>query len=92
MKIQTETKPQHTPGPWHIGQANWVVSGDKSIPIAKVGQAHAENGEQEANTRLIAAAPDLLAAAKRIIYPDGGRDYPDGQEALARAIAKAEGR
>jgi len=45
----------------------------------------------QANARLIAVAPELLAAAKRVIFPDGGRDYIDGKEALAKAILKADG-
>jgi hypothetical protein len=52
---------------------------------------------QEANARLIAAAPDMLAALERIADPsnygsDGGWDaasYPD--EIARAAIAKARG-
>ena len=43
------------------------------------------------NAKLLAAAPELLAAAIRVIFPDGGRDYIDGKESLARAIEKATG-
>lgn len=44
--------------------------------------------EAEANARLIAAAPDLLAALKEILAADCKRT----QEQAAAAIVKAEGR
>lgn len=51
--------------------------------------------EGEANARLIAAAPDLLAAAKNLIdaHGDGSRynERPLAFASLISAIAKAEG-
>lgn len=53
--------------------------------------------EQEANARLIAAAPELLNALKEILETDFSQesswDYSEGIKDVARAaIAKAEGR
>ena len=57
---------KHTKGLWKIGRENWVVAGDGSVAIAKVGQAHANFGEQEANLKLISAAPELLGACEKL--------------------------
>ena len=93
----------HTPGPWHVGEEIhefqdgtcwfspvWSDNGPENGKIA--AEAAAPTREMaRANAALIAAAPELLEAAKRVIFPDGGRDYTDGKEALAQAIAKASG-
>ena len=36
------------------------------------------------------ASRELLVAAKRVLFPDGGRDYTDGKEALLKAVNRAE--
>lgn len=97
---------QHTPGPWTTRLAK-DASGDVGIlaraccvaecfsDIRRVNeQAYAE---RDANARLIAAAPDLLAAAKHaekilaMVNPNEG--YPGGPlQQLRAAIAKAEGK
>lgn len=64
---------------------------------AKRGQTwNAPDPEGQANARLIAAAPDLLAALKAITSPTGFRDLDVGGNgthgAALAAIAKAEGR
>ena len=56
---------QHTPGPWelrHFGQGTRVGITADGHGIATLD--HTEN--QEANARLIAAAPALLAALERL--------------------------
>lgn len=62
----------HTPGPWYIAP-NWK-RGDQGFrhAIAKDSEGHgwfisfvANAAEAEANARLIAAAPELLAMLKR---------------------------
>jgi hypothetical protein len=99
---------KHTPGPWAYRPAPWddwgvVRAGGSFICQArdpKVGDPdldlHRRSGTDpwEANARLIAAAPDLLLAAKAIIYTDErgqGVGYAEAMTALAAAIAKAEG-
>ena len=49
-----------TPGPWRVGGNSWFVN---QIPIEPaIGCAYGAGYEVKANARLIAAAPDLLAA------------------------------
>lgn len=100
---------KHTPGEWICyadlpsTEPNWhiVTTADRMRVIANV---HIEPGNQmdEANARLIAAAPDLLEAVRSLVFlndnhsPFGGeiaRDKIDRAWDKARdAVAKAEGR
>jgi len=81
-----------TPGPWTINE--W--SGDFQIGpgaelVCEVPKGHgSQRLEAEANARLIAAAPDLLEACKRIAVDGFGVPIGD-LEFLRAAIAKAEG-
>ena len=90
----------HTPGPWravrnevHVGNKRICanVSAGESLSLKEsMDRAHA-------NARLIAAAPELLEAAKYAISRDAD-SYSftklgiDAEEVLLAAIAKAEGR
>lgn len=92
----------HTPGPWRVGadreQWKWrnVLGGEqpadfsvaavpKNLPLRSLE-------EGEANARLIAAAPDLLAACKTIIQAYENADVaPDALDAAYAAVKKAEG-
>jgi hypothetical protein len=57
----------HTPGPWELRQSGrdyWFIDheqGGESYTLTKL-----ENWTNEADARLIAAAPDLLAALQKI--------------------------
>ena len=56
----------HTPGPWRVSGFRAVVDAKN----AKIGIALADEvtkGEARANARLIAAAPELLEAAKDVL-------------------------
>ena len=91
----------HTPGPWIIywrqGKSEMkggpgsvqAVSGGK---IARVFARTEDEGAQGANARLIAAAPDLLAALEAMMFdcPDSYPVYAAVKRARA-AIAKARG-
>jgi hypothetical protein len=62
----------HTPGPWHLAEIPnhpvFVMAGLQSIcEIAHPGDFTAPSPDMEANARLIAAAPDLLAALERLV-------------------------
>jgi hypothetical protein len=103
------TTQAHTPGPWYaLGQA---VNVDRAglEGLASIAKAHQRRGtdsvpitkaEAEANARLIAAAPDLLAALRGVADGSlcfcGGEGEESGHRTfctVARAaIAKAEGR
>ena len=76
----------HTPGPWRT-----MPSGRGGIPIANTG-AILCRVESPDDAALIAAAPDLLAALRKI---EQQADYGqmDACRDIARAaIAKAEGK
>ena len=88
---------RHTPGPWEtrLDEPYWLrVFGSDGHAIAKVylDDAPVEdyNTRQEANARLIAAAPELLQALKGVVYI-ANRETVEFDAARA-AIAKAEGR
>jgi hypothetical protein len=70
---------KHTNGPWHVGQGNgegcvfsesgrmrMLLGGMTLFPICKV-QTGWDEGEDEANARLIASAPELLEAAQKLL-------------------------
>lgn len=66
-----------------------------AIPLAHFPAAGTLRGADEANARLIAAAPELLEAALAVLRSrEDGTFGPDGQQGfkmLADAAAKAEG-
>ena len=96
----------HTPGPWHYSfesvDPNWAIVMDRSGGI--VANVNHETGPdaisapatrkmpKDANARLIAAAPDMLAALQAAM--NVMRSDPHAREAraiAAAAIAKATG-
>lgn len=91
----------HTPGPWQMHkdpsrQIGWNVT----VPHPS-GLGHLANVYDEANARLIAASPDMLAALRRVVlHAEQGRLIPEHasaqlleiSDAARAAIAKAEGR
>lgn len=106
-------KTKHTPGPWHYdAQDSEAQVFSQYGQIARVfggERLPARDGDEEGaeNSRLIAAAPDLLATLKAVIARmDGEFDNPellawgpllasrDAQvyQHIAAAIVKAEGK
>jgi hypothetical protein len=90
----------HTPGPWHVGAGNGEgsifanngrtrleIGGTTLYPIAQITRGWNE-AEDEANARLIAAAPEMLEALQSLTHPMASDE--DLQNALA-VIAKAKG-
>ena len=60
---------KHTPGPWHVGGiADSIVYAADGFAVANANVYHNSHGPHEtgANARLIAAAPDMLAALEAI--------------------------
>jgi hypothetical protein len=100
-------KTTHTPGPWEVDGDGFVVGGEGDAPNADfvslrfitaltVSRHHRpDQREQDANARLMAAAPDLLAALKHVrdcqscAQADWSACPRGGQQALL-ALAKAE--
>ena len=96
--MSTDHAVAHTPGPWQARGSKagaHVVGGNPLTLIVAFG--HDEAFEQnEANARLIAAAPDLLAALDRMVIEtrgcEEGGDLWLARKIAIEAIAKAEGR
>lgn len=92
---------KHTPGPWRVSAApltpdvstRWieVYSVDPCDDVASVTGGNLKTAQ--ANARLIAAAPDLLAALEEIlrIHSQAGGSIPGIGRAAREAIAKAGG-
>lgn len=97
---------KHTPGPWDVdeGDKSTIYELDAANPIAEVFSDRSAE-ENEANARLIAAAPELLDALTALL--DEAEDVfvcmadatgidrhnlPPQFAAARAAIAKAEGR
>lgn len=98
------TQNQHTPGPWeYFGPGNaQVYGGDPKRRICVLDRlTGADMSEDYANARLIAAAPDLLAALEiasaalmraRAFVPDNiDPQHVAAQDKVYAAIAKATG-
>ena len=83
---------EHTPGPW-VASACHVQKGGRSIAFASSGSGVSCGPEEaRANARLIASAPDMLAALESIVVEaDNGLDCHLLAEIAAAAIAKAKG-
>ena len=66
---------QHTPGPWKIGTPSPAWGDDVDFTVrAQDGEAIAwviARNKSEADTRLIAAAPELLAALQEMMGVHG---------------------
>jgi hypothetical protein len=98
---------KHTPGPW-VAEDNEIHAAGQMIAVALYnGHSDAEEAETESNARLMAAAPEMLAALKGLMdgwtLPPTVNEYwliQDGHDPTeARkicnavlAIAKAEGK
>lgn len=93
----------HTPGPWtasqYLDDGRWgVVTQGNGIVVSLRSRSPSEATLSEADARLIAAAPTLLAALQAIAdavqsnnFFAVGNAFEDGGFASV-AIAKAEGR
>lgn len=95
-----------TPGPWHveaslISDGGYVIADDEmGLSICARSPWPTRIDESHANARLIAAAPEMLAALKDAMRssrkdfkgPDGDRQHREAYAEQFAAIAKAEGR
>lgn len=96
--------PKHTPGPWGIEQtdtANWIgPMRPDGVKIAEIVADTDRDGltdeameRNDANARLIAAAPELLEALEVLFdeWMHFGRPSTETMEKAESAIAKAKG-
>ena len=95
---------KHTPGPWVATHANGndfiVKSGDIEVVAGCgcYGSPYMRGSNPDADARLIAAAPDLLAALQALVYGElklpmvsERKQREQLQEMALAAIAKATG-
>lgn len=94
---------EHTPGPWDvkpdlIGYVEASIADDKGASISPIAVVfeHSEYGRSlpaKANTRLIAAAPDLLAALEGLLaaFDSDFHDLMIAKLAAKAAITQATG-
>lgn len=89
----------HTPGPWSVGHPAYRAEGVEYVLATVDGRSwpseiavlYSCNKGQKADARLIAAAPDLLAACKAVMAELAALGfYGPEHRLLADAIAKAE--
>jgi len=87
---------KHTPGPWAINDDLAFALPDRPYPVGKLFYTVADVGN-EADARLISAAPDMLAVLIRVLNfeqrlmackADGGAELVSD---IRAALAKAEG-
>ena len=92
------TQRTHTPGPWEEDVDYYLGNGDRhhvriTAPVldgADIAQVWGENVEAtEANARLIAAAPELLAACERLKVWDESRGEEEGARLISEAASMA---
>lgn len=91
----------HSKGPWRLGGANVVHSDAEGVIVCFVGTAEESvrrfsGPRQEADARLIAAAPALLAALEALLWQAEDGRQPNGRldadvAAARAAIALARG-
>ena len=90
MNTHTHT---HTPGPWHYAPGE-IVYGPSGETVASCRFVTNFKDTNVANMRLVAAAPELLAALKAMMNRYGDKsEHPfcDASISARAAIVKAEG-
>ena len=86
---------EHTPGPWTISQGDLGILRLTARPSEMGRTLHLASFAEatDADARLIAAAPDLLAALENIAWPEAVFSdwFMEAQKQARAAIAKAKG-
>ena len=95
----------HTPGPWEAYVATWrgvdvvaIAEKQTELPTKRrlvciITELASINKSDEANAKLIAAAPDLLEACSKLLEAiELGMNLPPAVKAAVLAISKAEGK
>jgi hypothetical protein len=101
LTMTTEAK--HTPGPWAVHPSKARVDafvGGAPLPVCELlwPTDQRSEAETEANARLIAAAPELLAACKAMLvllipkFEHEPMKYFSEIQQIEAALSKAEGR
>lgn len=89
----------HTPGPWLHGKSSDDIITPNGVGIASPCENYDED-QWQADARLIATAPELLAALRDVLplaeaylrhapaHPDNGR-LADARDAIAKATGRS---
>lgn len=93
---------EYTPGPWKVERrsnypnpdmiALLEESPDRALRVVTVDGTHDAAARREANARLIAAAPDLLAAAEAVSDAVGDATESGWDPHLVQDVMNAVGR
>jgi hypothetical protein len=78
---------KHTPGPWKVESDGMAIALGGEVITSRFAPENAYADEARANARLIAAAPELLNALRRLINDNSS----EARLAGLAAITKAEG-
>ena len=99
--LEQRPKATHTPGPWTVGVPSFDVLGlgclsgihGEAFVICDMCVGYPKE-TQEANARLIAAAPELFELAKRVmnLNPFGDREIYEAKITATELINKVEGK
>ena len=90
---------EHTPSPWSLDEKEpgelWISNVDRSYPVCMVTASGNVTERDKADARLIAAAPDLLAACQEFVRKvecgeaKSTRSYEQMKAAISRATGEA---
>jgi hypothetical protein len=88
----------HTPGPWHVAGSIIVTEAGQTIAQMQLSTPRDHPViEKKANAHLVAAAPDLLGALEKTLFPlktaalRGSYSAENAFIRAEKAIAKARG-
>lgn len=89
-------QPLHTPGPWalfpmHSGQGWYINQSGGPGYIGRMDAVAHRAAQCEANARLVAAAPSLLAACQAALGELRVDEHPELARKLAEAIERTRG-
>lgn len=71
---------KHTPGPWEINKYGEVVAAGHTLRLT--GVAISSKDDAEANTKLIAAAPEMLELLKQVQHIEIGYNCTGDEHVL----------
>lgn len=92
---------KHTPGPWTFEKVTKPtryfevhIPGDHPIAVGRSGGPDDVHACDEANARLVAAAPEMLEALKAVdgYFEPNPKGVPAWLKQVRAAIAKADGK
>jgi len=68
---------RHTPGPWHVSGFSDDIRAADEVLVGSAWLVDNDEERKQANARLIAAAPELLAACEVLVEEATGPNGPE---------------